>query len=152
VRPIGHAAVVQVDVAGTVTGIDDHRSIMFTYAPFANLAIGDTVTGSWVYNTSTPYGPVPISGSPLGYFIQSMSFSTGGGTGAYANFSGSGLATFLMPGTGRLFPTSRMQFPCSLRRTTSTPYRLLLSTRTRFFSARSSVVRENSERLHRVLG
>ena len=102
--PSADAAVVQVDVAGTVTGIDDHRSIMFTYAPFANLAIGDTVTGSWVYNTSTPYGPVPISGSPLGYFIQSMSFSTGGGTGAYANFSGSGLATFLMPGTGRLFP------------------------------------------------
>jgi hypothetical protein len=33
-----------------------------------------------------------------------MSFSTGGGIGAFANFSNAGLATFELPGTGRLFP------------------------------------------------
>lgn len=102
--PSANAVPVQVDVVATVTGIDDHSTFMFTYAPFADLAIGDTVTGSWTYDTSTPFGPVPISGSPLGYFIESMSFSTGGGIGAYANFSDSGLATFRLPGTGRLFP------------------------------------------------
>lgn len=102
--PAANAAPVQVDVTSTVTGIDNHAGLGFNYAPFLNLAIGDTVTGSWVYDTSTPYGVVPISGSPLGYFIQSMSFSTGGGFGAYANFSDSGLATFTRPLSGRVFP------------------------------------------------
>jgi hypothetical protein len=102
--PSANAVPVQVDVTGTVTGIDNHSSIMFTYAPMLDLEIGDTVTGSWLYDTATPFGPVPISGSPLGYLIESMSFSTGGGIGAYANFSTNGLATFNLPGTGRIFP------------------------------------------------
>jgi hypothetical protein len=99
-----NAVIVQVDVTGIVTGLDHHNSIMFTYAPFLDLAFGDTVTGSWIYDTSTPYGRVPISGMPLGYLIESMSFSTGGGIGGYANFSDNGLATFRLPGTGRIFP------------------------------------------------
>jgi hypothetical protein len=102
--PAANAVPVQVDITGTVTGIDNHAGLGFSYAPFLNLAIGDTVTGSWVYDTSTPFGVVPITGSPLGYFIESMSFSTGGGFGAYANFSNSGLASFTRPGTGRVFP------------------------------------------------
>jgi hypothetical protein len=102
--PAANAVPVQVDITGTVTGIDNHAGLGFSYAPFLNLAIGDTVTGSWVYDTSTPFGVVPITGSPLGYFIESMSFSTGGGFGAYANFSNSGLASFTRPRTGRVFP------------------------------------------------
>jgi hypothetical protein len=102
--PAASAVPVQVDITGTVTGIDNHAGLGFSYAPFLNLAIGDTVTGSWVYDTSTPFGVVPISGSPLGYFIESMSFSTGGGFGAFANFTDSGLASFMRPASGHVFP------------------------------------------------
>ena len=103
--PAANAVPVQVDVTSTVTGIDNHVFLGFDYAPFLNLAIGDTVTGSWVYDTSTPFGTLPLSVFEQGYFIQSMSFSTGGRFGAYATFSDSGLARFILPSTsGRVFP------------------------------------------------
>jgi hypothetical protein len=48
-----------------------------------------------VYDTSTPFGIIPISGTHYGYGMQSgMWCSTSGRFGAYANFSDSGLATF----------------------------------------------------------
>jgi hypothetical protein len=75
--PSANAVPVQVDVTATVTGIDNNVHLGFDYAPFLELEIGDTVTGTWVYDTSTPFGVVPISGSPLGYAMQSMTFSTG---------------------------------------------------------------------------
>jgi hypothetical protein len=87
-----------------VTGIDNNVHLGFDYAPFLELEIGDTVTGTWVYDTSTPFGVVPISGSPLGYAMQSMTFSTGWGFGAVANFPNDGLAKFERPAP-RIFPT-----------------------------------------------
>jgi hypothetical protein len=106
--PSANAVPVQVDVTGTVTGIDNHAGLGFNYAPFLNLAIGDTVTGSWVYDTSTPYGLIPISGTHFGYgMVSGMWFSTGGSPGAYANFSNSGAgsyASFDLPIDGRFFP------------------------------------------------
>jgi hypothetical protein len=102
--PAARAVTVQVSVTSTVTGIDNHSLLGFNYEPFSNLAIGDTVTGSWSYDTATPFGVLPLSGFHTGYLMQGMSFSTGGGIGAFANFSNAGLATFELPGTGRLFP------------------------------------------------
>ena len=111
--PQAGAVTVQVSVTGTVTGIDDHSSFGFNYAPFSNLSIGDTVTGSWSYDTATPYGSIPISGTHFGYFMPGgMSFSTGGAIGSYANFAND-LATFSTPGSGRLFP--EQSYSVSLR-------------------------------------
>jgi hypothetical protein len=107
--PAANAVPVQVDVTGIVTAIDHNPGLGYSYAPLLDLRMGDTVTGSWVYDTSTPYGQVPVTGLPSGYGMASgMWFSTGGGTGAYANFSNSGegsYASFEMPGShGRFFP------------------------------------------------
>jgi hypothetical protein len=99
--PSAHAVPVQVAVTGTVTGIDNHISLAAN--PFGSLSVGDSVSGSWSYDTSTPFGVIPISGTHFGYFIESMSFSTGGGTGAYATFEND-RAVFNLPGSGRVFP------------------------------------------------
>jgi hypothetical protein len=95
------AAIVQVSVAGTVTGIDNHLSLATN--PYGSLSVGDTVTGSWSYDTATPFGLVPISGTHFGYLVESMSFSTGGATGAFATFD-EDRAVFNLPGSGRVFP------------------------------------------------
>ena len=75
--PTARAVTVQVSVTSTVTGIDNHSSLGFNYEPFSSLAIGDTVTGSWSYDTATPFGVLPLSGFHTGYLMQGMSFSTG---------------------------------------------------------------------------
>ena len=104
--PSAEAAVVQVSVVGIVTTIDDHHALGFNNQNFLNLAVGDSVTGSWSYDTSTPYGLIPISGLNFGYFMPGgMSFSTGGQIAAYANFAND-RAIFSAPGDGRFFPNS----------------------------------------------
>jgi hypothetical protein len=95
------AAIVQVSVSGAVTGIDNHLSLATN--PYGSLSIGDSVTGNWSYDTATPFGLVPISGTHYGYLVESMSFSTGGATGAYATFDND-QAVFNLPGSGRVFP------------------------------------------------
>jgi hypothetical protein len=103
--PAANAVPVHVGITGTVTAIDNHVDPFFGFIPFGSLAIGDTVTGGWTYDTSTPFGFTPAMGNPLGYFMEGMDFSTGAAGGAVANFSDSGLATFMRPGTkGRAFP------------------------------------------------
>jgi hypothetical protein len=107
--PSAQAVTVLVSITGTVTGVNDHSfPDSFNNSRFSDLSIGDTVTGLWGYDTSTPFGIIPISGfpPPSGYFMPSgMSFSTGGQPAAYANFSTDGRATFSSPGSdGRFFP------------------------------------------------
>jgi hypothetical protein len=103
--PSANAIPVLVAVTGTVTGIDDHSNL-FNYPPFENLKVGDTVNGVWSYDTSTPYGLIPISGIHFGYGMPSgMWFSTGGGPGAYANFDNSSRAVFNLLGyQGHFYP------------------------------------------------
>jgi hypothetical protein len=103
--PAANAVSVQVDITATVTGINDHSNL-FNYPPFENLKVGDTVNGFWSYDTSTPYGLIPITGTHYGYGMpDGMWFSTGGGPGAYANFDASGSAVFNLLGfQGHLFP------------------------------------------------
>jgi hypothetical protein len=114
--PAANAVPVQVDVTGIVTVIDHNPGLGYSYAPFLDLRMGDTVTGSWVYDTSTPYGIVPITGFPYGYVMPSgMWFSTSNGVEnfAYANFSNSGAgsyATFQVPSfNGHYFPDQPYQ-------------------------------------------
>jgi hypothetical protein len=113
--PSANAVPVFVSVTGTVTQIDDHSNEFFNNPRFENLEIGDTVNGVWSYDTSTPYGVIPIFGSPSGYFMPSgMGFSTGGQPTAYANFSTDGGASFVSPGSdGRIFPA--MSYSVGLR-------------------------------------
>jgi hypothetical protein len=105
--PSTHATTVQVYVTGTVTGIDNHSLPGFSNPTFSNLALGDLITGHWSYDTTTPFGLIPISGTHFGYALDNfglMSFSTGGRTGGFANFSNAGSALFDLPGSGRVFP------------------------------------------------
>lgn len=104
--PLALAAPVQVVVTATVTDVSRPTS-PFTSDPYAQLAVGDTITGGLIYDTSTPYGPAPLSCFCFGYTFGGMSFTnndgwSGGGGFGYANFTqDTGLASFNSPGDTR---------------------------------------------------
>jgi len=109
--PVSHAAPVSVTVTGKVSEVVSSVDFFTSLNPFLGLSVGDTITGSWSYDTSTPLMPVNRYATEFGYLMGGMRFVNDSGwsteTGSsYATFDQDGSASFIAAGQdGRHFPS-----------------------------------------------
>jgi hypothetical protein len=69
-----NASMVTASIEAVVSSIVDNRSELFNYDPYGGLQVGDTVSGSVTYDTSSVYGVLPLTGSPFGSLCSSLVF------------------------------------------------------------------------------